>query len=62
VHGVMKALVAKCADGAKALDLCVEGDRLLEEGTGAVYTKAVKGVKIPKGAPPRPPAPACPPA
>ena len=34
------------------LDLCIEGDRLLEEGTGAVYNKAVKGVKVSKGASP----------
>lgn len=32
------------------LDLCIEGDRLLEEGTGAVYNKSVKGVKVSKGA------------
>lgn len=36
-------------EGANILDLCVEGDRLIEEGTGAVYNKSVKGVKVPKG-------------
>ena len=34
------------------LDLCIEGDRLLEEGTGAVYNKSVKGVKVSKGVSP----------
>jgi methionine aminopeptidase len=50
VHGVMKKLVELSVEGAKVLDLCVKGDELLEEGTGAVYNKAVKGVKVPKGA------------
>jgi hypothetical protein len=45
----MKKLVELCVEGAKALDICLEGDRLLEEGTGAVYNKAVKGVKVAKG-------------
>lgn len=45
----MKKLVEKCVDGAKILDLCIEGDQLIEEGTGSVYNKAVKGVKVTKG-------------
>lgn len=45
----MKKLVEKCVEGASVLDLCLESDKLLEEGTGAVYNKAVKGVKVPKG-------------
>ena len=49
VNNVVKALVPKLVEGAKLIDLCVEGDKLLEEGTGAVYNKAVKGVKVPKG-------------
>ncbi|CCM00103.1 uncharacterized protein FIBRA_02130 [Fibroporia radiculosa] len=49
VNNVMKSLVALSIEGAKVLDICVEGDRLLEEGTGAVYNKAVKGVKVAKG-------------
>ncbi|KAI0034233.1 proliferation-associated protein 1 [Vararia minispora EC-137] len=49
VNNVMKTLVEKCVEGAKVLDLCVEGDHLLEEGTGAVYNKSVKGVRVPKG-------------
>ncbi|PAV16518.1 proliferation-associated 1 [Pyrrhoderma noxium] len=49
VHNVMKAIVEKCVEGAKVLDLCIEGDKLLEQGTGAVYNKAVKGVKVAKG-------------
>lgn len=32
------------------IDLCVEGDKLLEAGTGAVFNKPVKGVKVNKGA------------
>ena len=46
----MKKLVGLAVEGAKVLDLCVEGDKLLEAGTGAVYNKAVKGVKVSKGA------------
>ncbi len=46
----MKKLVEKSVEGAGVLELCLEGDKLLEEGTGAVYNKAVKGVKVPKGA------------
>jgi len=49
VHAVAKKLVELIVDGAKVLDLCVKGDELLEEGTGAVYNKAVKGVKVTKG-------------
>ena len=49
VNSVMKKLVELCVEGAKVLDLCVEGDKLLEQGTGAVYNKAVKGVKVSKG-------------
>lgn len=37
-------------EGAKIIDLCIEGDKLLEQGTGAVYNKNVKGVKVSKGA------------
>lgn len=50
VHGVMKKLVEQCVEGAKVLDLCVKADQLIEHGTGAVYNKAVKGVKVTKGA------------
>ena len=48
----MKKLVGLCTEGAKILDICVEGDKLIEQGTSAVYNKAVKGVKVPKGAVP----------
>jgi hypothetical protein len=37
-------------EGAKVIDLCIEGDKLIEQGTGTVYNKNVKGVKVPKGA------------
>lgn len=49
VHTVMKKLVELSVEGTKVLDLCVEGDRLIEQGTGAVYNKPVKGVKVSKG-------------
>ena len=31
------------------VDLCTEGDRLLEQGAGAVFNKPIKGVKVNKG-------------
>jgi len=37
-------------EGAKVIDLCTEGDKLIEQGTGAVYNKAVKGARVTKGA------------
>lgn len=46
----MKKLIALSVGGAKIIDLCIEGDKLLEEATGAVYNKPVKGgVKVSKG-------------
>ncbi len=33
------------------IDLCLEGDKLLEAGTAAVYNKAIKGVRVAKGEP-----------
>ena len=45
----MKKLIEHSVEGAKILDLCVKGDELLEEGTGAVFNKPVKGVKVNKG-------------
>ncbi|KAI0671777.1 proliferation-associated protein 1 [Trametes maxima] len=49
VNNVLKKLVALSVEGAKVFDLCVEGDKLIEQGTGAVYNKSVKGVKVSKG-------------
>jgi len=49
VHLVMKKLVELSVEGAKVIDLCLEGDKLIEKGTGAVFNKAVKGVKVNKG-------------
>jgi len=49
VHQVTKKIVELSVAGAKVIDLCVEGDKLIEQGTGAVYNKAVKGVKVSKG-------------
>lgn len=45
----MKKLIAFSIEGAKIIDICVEGDKLLEEATGGVYNKPIKGVKISKG-------------
>jgi len=44
-----KKIIPLCAEGAKILDICIEGDKLIEQGTGAVWNKAVKGVKVQKG-------------
>ena len=49
VHQVAKKLIELSVEGAKIIDLCVEGDKLIEQGTGAVYNKAVKGVRVTKG-------------
>ncbi|KAF8312526.1 proliferation-associated protein 1 [Clavulina sp. PMI_390] len=49
VNGALKKLIELCVEGAKVYDLCVEGDKLVEAATGAVYNKAVKGVKVAKG-------------
>jgi len=49
VHNVMKKLIELSVEDAKVIDLCIEGDKLLEAGTAAVYNKAVKGVKVTKG-------------
>ena len=45
----MKKLVGLCMEGAKVLDLCIQGDELIEQATAAVYNKTVKGVKVGKG-------------
>ena len=45
----MKKLVELSVEGAKILDICIEGDKLIEQGTSGVYNKSVKGVKIQKG-------------
>jgi ERBB-3 binding protein len=49
VHNATKKLVELAVEGAKIFDLCVEGDKLIEQGTGAVYNKGGKGSKISKG-------------
>jgi curved DNA binding protein len=49
VNDVMKKLIELCVEGAKIIDLCIEGDKFIEEGTGGVYNKVVKGVKMNKG-------------
>ena len=50
VRDVIKKVIESSVEGAKVVDLCIEGDRLLEQGTGAVFNKSVKGVKVNKGA------------
>ncbi|KAK4704218.1 hypothetical protein P7C70_g1994, partial [Phenoliferia sp. Uapishka_3] len=45
-NSVLEAIKAKAVAGANLLELCAEGDRLLEAGTAALYNK-VKG--LPKG-------------
>ncbi|TFK49956.1 proliferation-associated protein 1 [Heliocybe sulcata] len=49
VNNALKKLVELAVEGAKVIDLCVAGDKLVEQGTGAVYNKSVKGVKVSKG-------------
>lgn len=49
VNAAVKKLVELFVEGSNVLDLCVEGDKLIEEGTSAVYNKSVKGVKVSKG-------------
>jgi len=49
VHQVTRKLIELSVEGAKVIDLCIEGDKLLEQGTGAVYNRSVKGVKVLKG-------------
>lgn len=49
VNAALKKLVEAAVEGANVLALCEEGDKLIEAGTGAVYNKGTKGVKIPKG-------------
>ncbi|KZT41214.1 proliferation-associated protein 1 [Sistotremastrum suecicum HHB10207 ss-3] len=49
VNTATKKLVELAVPGAKIFDLCVEGDKLIEQGTGAVYNKGGKANKIAKG-------------
>jgi curved DNA binding protein len=49
VHAAAKRLIELSVEGASILDLCIEGDKLIEAGTSAVYNKSVKGVKVTKG-------------
>ena len=44
-------MIELAVEGARVYDLCVEGDKLIEQGTGAVYNKGGKGGKISKGMP-----------
>ncbi|KAI1927936.1 hypothetical protein LOZ58_005953 [Ophidiomyces ophidiicola] len=44
-HKVLEAVTGWCVEGAKIIDLCEKGDKLLEEEVGKVY----KGKKVPKG-------------
>ncbi|KAF9935709.1 Proliferation-associated protein 2G4, partial [Modicella reniformis] len=46
---VIAQVTATCVDGASILEICVNGDKAIEEGTKAVYTKGKisKGVGFP---------------
>ncbi|EEP80029.1 conserved hypothetical protein [Uncinocarpus reesii 1704] len=44
-HKVLEAVTGWCVEGAKILELCEKGDKLLDEEVGKVY----KGKKVPKG-------------
>lgn len=47
---ILKKLIAKCVDGANAIELCKEGDKLIEEETAKVFKKEkemLKGVGFP---------------
>jgi hypothetical protein len=46
VSTTLQAIIAKAVEGANIIELCAEGDKLLEAGTAGLYNK-VKGV--PKG-------------
>ncbi|ORX51920.1 DNA-binding protein [Hesseltinella vesiculosa] len=48
-NNVLEKVIALCVPGAKVLDICVEGDKLIREATKATYTKAkfTKGVGFP---------------
>jgi hypothetical protein len=43
--GVIAQVAAACVDGASILEICVNGDKAIEEGVKTVYTKG----KINKG-------------
>lgn len=49
VHQATKKLIELAVEGAKVFDLCVEGDKLIEQGTAVVYNKGSKSGKINKG-------------
>ncbi|KAI8065532.1 DNA-binding protein [Gongronella butleri] len=46
---VLEKVIAKCVAGAKVMDICVEGDKLIREATKVIYTKQKfsKGVGFP---------------
>lgn len=49
MNNAMKKLVELSVEGAKILELCEEGDKLIEAGTAAVFnSKTAKG-KVAKG-------------
>jgi len=45
----LQAVCEACVEGADIGELCALGDRILEEETGKLYNKKVKGKKIEKG-------------
>jgi len=45
----LQAVCEACVEGADIAELCALGDKILEEETGKLYNKKVKGRKIEKG-------------
>lgn len=45
----LAAVCAACVDGADISELCAMGDKIIEEETGKLYNKKVKGRKMEKG-------------
>lgn len=43
--GVLNQVIPLCVAGAKVIDVCIEGDKLIREATKTVYNKG----KTPKG-------------
>lgn len=49
-NSILKILISKCVEGANAIELCKEGDKLIEEQTSKVFKKEkelLKGVGFP---------------
>jgi len=49
VNVALKGLVEMCVPGAKVIDLCMFGTKVMETQASRLYTKKVKGVEIERG-------------